>query len=722
MMSRKIKYRILPVIGTALLITLIIAVFGAARPDNTRKERVLLEQVLRSLTLMHYDPLPLDDRFSEAVFEEYLSSLDFNKKFLLQSDIDMLSKHRSMIDDQLRGREISFFESVERVIPRRIEEASAWYSEILAQPFDFTTDEEIELDGKKNAWASSAEVLRDEWRKALKYQVMLRVHQALEIHDAALERGDTVVEPLSFEEVERTARESVERTHSDYFDRMKKLTREDRYGMYLNAIGGVNDPHTNYYPPKVRDDFDIQMSGRLEGIGAVLTQRGGYIHVEEIMPGSPSWKQGDLKSGDVILKVAQGAAEAVDVTSMRLDEAVRLIRGAKGTEVRLTVRKKITDEIVVIAIIRDVVEMEQTWARSVIITAPDGKRVGYIFLPKFYVDFNNPFTGRNCSRDVEQELRKLTEEGIDALVFDLRNNGGGSLQDVVRITGLFIPRGPVVQVRDKLEGHEVMRSTAMQPLYDGPMVVMVNPASASASEIMAAALQDYRRAVIVGSVATFGKGTVQRMIDLDMLVPQSDASMKPLGSLKLTTQKFYRIDGGATQLRGVASDIVLPDRYDHIDFGEKDLDNAMAWSQIKAVQYQPWAGPYANLNMLKSRSRKRLESHQAFAAVADLSRRFEQQRNESRETLNLQRFREKQAVRKRENEQLNAITGKETSLNIALTRTDITSMGNDTLKSRIMNEWIEALRKDIYLEETRFIVSDMLGGDKVPESSSRRRR
>jgi carboxyl-terminal processing protease len=722
MMSRKIKYRIVPVIGTALLITLIIAVFGASSPDNSRKERVLLEQVLRSLTLMHFDPLTLDDTFSNAVFEEYLSSLDFNKKFLLQSDIDRLAIHRTQIDDQLNSRNLYFFEAVDAIIPQRIEEASAYYSEILAHPFDFTVEEEIELDGKKNPWAASVEELRDEWRKALKYQVMLRVHQALEIRDAIQERGDTVAEPSTFEEIERTARESVEKTHSDYFDRMKKLTREDRYGMYLNAIGSVNDPHTNYYPPKVRDDFDIQMSGRLEGIGAVLTQRGGYIHVEEIMPGSPSWKQGELKSGDIILKVAQGAAEAVDVTSMRLDEAVRLIRGAKGTEVRLTVRKKVTDEIVVIAIIRDVVEMEQTWARSAIITAPDGKRIGYIFLPKFYVDFNNPFTGRNCSRDVEQELRKLTAEGIDALVFDLRNNGGGSLQDVVRITGLFIPRGPVVQVRDKLEGHEVMRSTSAQPLYDGPMVVMVNAGSASASEIMAAALQDYRRAVIVGSVATFGKGTVQRMIDLDMLVSQSEAAVKPLGSLKLTTQKFYRIDGGATQLRGVTSDIVLPDRYDHIDFGEKSLDNAMAWSRVNPVPFQQWTGTYGKVSRLKTLSEQRVETHEAFTAVAELSRRFERQRDESRETLHLERFREKQAERKKENEQLSAITGKETSLNISLTQTDATSMGDDTLRNRIMNEWVEALRKDIYLEETRFIVTDMLTGDKVPAGNAKRSR
>ncbi len=721
-MSKRTKYRVLPVAGTALLAVLLLIFFSASRHHSSGKERVLLEQMLRSLSLIHYDPFTLDDQFSEALFDEYLRVLDFNKKFFLASDIEELSIYRHDLDDQLTKRELTFFEAVEKIIPNRIEEASAYYKTILANPFDFTVDEEIELDSRNIEWAGTTEELYDEWRKALKYQVMLRVHQALEIQEGAIERGDTAFEVRTFAEIEETAREGVERTHSDYFDRLMKMNRDDRFGMYLNAIGGVNDPHTNYYPPKVRDDFDIAMSGRLEGIGAVLTQRGGYIHVEEIMPGSPSWKQGELKAGDIILKVAQGDEEAVDVTGMRLDEAVRLIRGPKGTEVVLTVRKKVTDEIVLVPIIRDVVEMEQTYARSAIFTTNDGKRVGYLFLPKFYVDFQNPLTGRNCSRDVKEELKKLKADGIDALVFDLRNNGGGSLQDVVRITGFFISRGPVVQVRDKLEGHEVMRSSFPQKVWDGPMVVMVNSASASASEIMAAALQDHQRAVVVGSQATFGKGTVQRMIDLDMLAPPSDAKYKPLGSLKLTTQKFYRINGGATQLKGVTSDVILPDRFDYIDYGEKAIDNAMEWTRIAAVSYQPWDGPFPDLEHLKQQSINRLETNEAFTAVSDFARRLKGQREETRETLHLEKYREKQAVRKAQNERLNAAMERETSLDLSFTSLDATALGNDTLKNRIMTEWMESLGKDIYLEETKFIVQDMLSPQSAPTRRQGRRR
>jgi len=718
------KYRVLPITTMLILSALLIVFFGAKQQDNSKKEQVLLEQVLRGLTMIHFEPLTLNDEFSKAVFDEYLNGLDFNKKFFLQSDINQLSSHQLKIDNQLAVRDISFFEAVEGIITRRMKEASEHYRVILADPFDFTVTEEIELDGKKNSWAADQGALFEEWRKALKYQVMLRIHSDLEIQESALEKGDTLIEQRTFEEIERAARESVERTHADYFDRMLKLNREDRYGMFLNALGGVTDPHTNYYPPKIRDDFDIAMSGRLEGIGAVLTQRSGYIQVEEIMPGSPSWKGGELKSGDIILKVAQGDEEPVDVTSMRLDEAVRLIRGPKGTEARLTVRKKITEEIVIISIIRDVVEMEQTYARSAIITSDNGKRVGYLFLPKFYVDFNNPVTGRHCAGDVREELEKLTSEGIDALVFDLRNNGGGSLQDVVKITGYFIPRGPVVQVRDKLAGHEVMRDNDPDVLWDGPMVVMVNSGSASASEIMAAALQDYQRAVIVGSASTFGKGTVQRMIDLDMMVPPADAAVKPIGSLKITTQKFYRINGGATQLRGVVSDVILPDRYDYIDFGEKSLVNAMTWTRINPVNFQPWThGVAATKERLVANSAVRIGNHPVFQAIDEYARKLHQQQEQTMQTLHLEQYRAKQAQRKAESDAFNTLIEQETPLNISLTKADRQKLDADTVRTRVMNDWIKALQKDVFLEETRHIVHDMLDpGNKAGRSTGRIRR
>jgi carboxyl-terminal processing protease len=713
----KFRIRFAYILGSLTLGVLLVFVFSAYQPSNEKREKVLLESMLKSLNFMHYAPVEFNDQFAQSVFEQYLNSLDFNKRFFLSSDIQRLERHKTTIDDQIRARELTFFNDVEEMIMERISKASAWYDEILAGPFDFTVKEEIELDPKKSGWCTTEKELREEWRKGLKYQVMLRVHQDLDIQEAAMEKKDTLIQQKSFEEIEKAAREQVQKTHADYFDRLMKLTRDDRFGMYLNAIGAVFDPHTNYFPPKLKDDFDIAMSGKLEGIGAVLTQRAGYIQVEEIMPGSPSWKQGDLKAGDIILKVAQGEAEPVDVTSMRLDDAVKLIRGKKGTEARLTVKKKATEEIVVISIIRDVVEMEQTYARSAVIRHGD-KKIGYIYLPKFYVDFNNPYTGRSCSEDIRKEILKLNAEGIDALVFDLRNNGGGSLADVVRMSGYFIPRGPIVQVKDKLEGLEVMRDVDPAVLYGGPMVLMVNSGSASASEIMAAALQDYKRAIIIGSPATFGKGTVQRMIDLDMLSESNAPGIKPLGALKLTTQKFYRIDGGATQLKGVAPDIILPDRYAYIEFGEKDLDNPMAWSRISSVSYDLWNGPYGNAAALKTASADRVKQNEAFVAMEGFAQRLKTQRDQTTETLNLAQFREKQKQRKQENEDFNKILEKTNVLNISMTTQDQGALNGDTLKSRIMNEWIEGVSKDIYLDETTRIVMDIL----QPKTSGKGKR
>lgn len=694
-------------LGSSMLFIILAFIFAGKISLSERRELVLSEAMMKSLSFMHYSPPAIDNDFSEEVFYNYLSAIDYNKRFLLKPDADKLSIFKNTIDDDIRNRRFLFFNAVENIIGQRIKDASTYYVTILDKPFDFTIDEEIELDAEKNSYAASPSELKEEWRKALKYQVMIRVHQELDIQERLEERSDTVIEIKTLEEIEKDARDMVKRTHDDYFDRLSKFTREDRFGMYLNSISSIFDPHTNYFPPKLRDDFDIAMSGKLEGIGAVLTQRGGYIHVEEVIPGGPAWKQGELQSGDVILKVAQGDNEAVDITSMRLDEAVRLIRGKKGSEARLTVRKRITDEIVVISIIRDVVEIEQTYARSAIIESNNGKRTGYIFLPKFYVDFNNPIFGRSSARDVKQEIIKLQKEGIDALVFDLRNNGGGSLQDVVKITGYFIHRGPVVQVKDKLAGLDVMRATNDDVIYDGPLVIMVNSGSASASEILAAALQDYGRAVIVGSNSTYGKGTVQRMLDLDVLIETDEKGIKPLGSMKLTTQKFFRINGGATQLKGVTPDIILPDRYKYITFGEKNLDNAMEWSSIKPVRFKKWTKNPVDIKNLQFKSRSRIKASEAFNVVDEQAQRLKKQREQTNVTLNLNKYRELQKVRKEENEKFKNILDQATGLNISFTEQDAQALKTDSVKERIMNQWIKGLQKDIYLEETKKIITDM---------------
>ncbi|HRZ43140.1 MAG TPA: carboxy terminal-processing peptidase [Bacteroidales bacterium] len=691
------------------------------RSDQSPREKILLETVMRAMNAMHFDPLPVNDTYSQKVFDNYLKTTDLFRKFFTHADIASLEIYKNDIDNQINAGEFEFFNAANDLYFKRLEEASAYYQQALEKPMDFTVKEMVELDPDKTPWCATEADLREEWRKAVKYQVMIRIHQDLEIQEAAEKKKDTLVTPKSYAEIETGAISQVKKMYDDYFERLRKGTRADRFEDYLNAITTIYDPHSNYMAPAKKENFDISMTGKLEGIGAVLAQRNGLIQVEEIMPGSPSWKQGDLKAGDMILKVAQGEAEPVDVTNMRLDEAVRLVRGKKGTEVRLTVKKKATDDIVVISIIRDVVEMEQTFARSAILNTPDGKKLGYLYLPRFYADFSNPFTGRFCANDVRKEIEKLKSLGIDALMFDLRNNGGGSLSDVVKIAGFFFELGPVVQVKDKIEGLNVLNDIDPRIDYDGPVVVMVNTGSASASEIFASAMQDYKRAVIIGSPTTFGKGTVQRLYELDQMLATAPEGVKPMGTLKLTTQKFYRINGGATQLKGVIPDIVLPDPWMYLETGERDLDNPMAWTQIKPAGYTVWKGPYGDVASLRAGSEKRTRNAETFMEAEKYAKELKSQRDQTLETLNLADYRAKQKTRKERSEQMEKLMEKETGLAISLTPADQTIASGDTIKGKLLNEWIGDLKKDVYLSEAAAITRDLLSPQPVEKSRNKRK-
>jgi carboxyl-terminal processing protease len=720
-MFKRFRHYAIPVSSTALLILIGILFFSARQADSSHREKLLLETVMRSMNNMHFNPLKVDDDLSVRIFENYLKSTDRLKKFLIQADIDKLSVHKKDIDDQLNQSRLDFFNDVEKMYTLRMEEASSYYKEVLDKPMDFTLQETVELDPDKAPWCASQAELREEWRKAVKYQVMIRIQQDLDIQETAAKKQDTTVKQQTFAEIEKNSVDQVKKMYDDYFERLRKVERADRFEEYLNAITTVYDPHSNYMAPARKDNFDISMTGKLEGIGAVLTQRGGFIQVEEIMPGSPSWKQGELKAGDMILKVAQGEADPVDVTNMRLDEAVKLVRGKKGTEVRLTVKKKTTEEIVIIKIIRDVVEMEQTFARSSVIKTADGKKLGYLYLPRFYADFNNPFTGRFCADDVRKEIANLKSQGIDAMIFDVRNNGGGSLADVVKIAGFFFETGPVVQVKDKLEGLQVLNDTDPVLNYDGPLLVMVNTGSASASEILASALQDYKRAIIVGSPSTYGKGTVQRLFDIDQMVQTTEEGIKPLGTLKLTTQKFYRVTGGATQLKGVTPDIILPDPMMYLETGERDNDFPMPWTQIKGTDYHVWAGPYADLNTLRASSEKRTRQSEAFTLAESYAKELKSQRDETVETLNLEQYRARQKSLKSRSEKLTEMMEKETGLQVSLTSADENVVKADTIKARLMNEWITGLKKDLYLNETVLIASDMLNPQNTVTKNNKRK-
>lgn len=669
---------------------------------QNEKELAIDQIIIQSLNNAHYSPKSVNNDFSEKVFKLYVERLDYNKKFLLQSDVSDLKKYERSIDEDINEGKFGFFEKSLDLITKRVDEAQVYYKEILDKPFDFSKQEELELDADKLKYAKNKEELKEAWRKQLKYQTLSRMVDMMESQEKAKEKSDTVKIKTNAE-LELEARKKVLKTHDDWFKRLKKLDRNDRIAMYFNAVTSIYDPHTEFYPPKEKANFDIGMSGQLEGIGAQLQEKDGVIKVSSIVPGSASYRQGQLKAGDVILKVAQAEAEPVDVTDMRLDDAVQLIRGKKGTEVRLTIKKPDAN-VVVIAIVRDIVVIEETYAQSAILKGK--KNIGYIKLPSFYADFSGG-GGRNCSSDIKKELQKLKAENVDGVILDLRYNGGGSLPDVVRMAGLFIDKGPVVQVKSKSGVAQVMDDHDPSVVYDGPLAVMVNSNSASASEIMAAAIQDYKRGIVVGtSPSTFGKGTVQRFYDLDEYLPAQYASIKPLGQVKITTQKFYRISGGATQLKGVIPDVTLPDPYYLLDQGEKEQEYPMTWDEIAPANYKPMT-PDFSVEKLRASSEARLKSNPGFAILDEAAKRLKKQKDSTVVSLNFNTYYTEQKRLKAESRKMDDLDKEIAGLFVGPVKVDSIAIEGDTAKIAKVKDWHKNIRKDIYLNETIAIMNDM---------------
>ena len=704
------KWRKITVIGSLFLIIVLSSSFTnpGANPNDERKFEVLVRVIMQSLDQGHYLRMNMNDEFSEKVYNLYIKRLDGGKRFLVRKDVEKMEAYRHDIDDQLKSVKFDFFKMSADLLIKRVDEAETYYKEILSEPFDYEKEETLELDPDKRSFQKNRADLKEYWRKYLKYQTISKIYSATKIQEEALEKGDSDVEEKTFEEIEKEARAKVLKTHNDWFDRIRKNEMRDRFSLFMNAVSSVYGPHTGYFPPEDKENFDISMSGRLEGIGATLQSKEGYVKVVRIVPGSPSYKQGDLEADDLILKVGQGKDEAVDVVDMRLDDVVKMIRGKKGTEVRLTV-KKLDGSIMEIPIIRDEVIIEETYAKSALLQDSEGKSsYGYVVLPRFYADFNKR-GGRSCSEDVRKEIEKLKQENIDGLVLDLRNNGGGSLSDVVRMAGLFIEKGPIVQIKSSYGTPEVLSDKDARVQYDGPLVILVNSYSASASEIMAAAIQDYGRGVIVGSPSTFGKGTVQRFFDLDHMVGDSD--YKPLGAIKLTTQKFYRINGGATQLKGVVPDIVLPDFYRYIDSGEKEYEYSMPWDEIPSVDYSAWKSPY-DLDKLRTNSRSRVTQSETFSLIEENAKRLKSVRDRTEYPISYAAFASMKKEEEVAAEKYKDILKKELeSLTVKPIHETMESIEQDTIQMDRWKEWEEDMRMDVYLEEAISILGDMRSGE-----------
>ncbi len=690
--------------------------FEKSEDEDNYKNQVLVDILLDRLNEFHFDPKSIDDETSSIFFDEFILKLDYGKRFFTQSDIKELDPYRLSIDDLLEKLDFEFFDKANEIYVKRLAESENYYKEFLDKPFDFTKEEFIETDYDKVDFSSNKGELKDRWRKVLKFSVLDKLVSKMEAQKLAIEENDTTIEIKEFALLEEEARDKVRKTYDKWFVRLNRDDNNDRFANYINAIVNVFDTHTSYFPPKDKEDFDIKLSGKLEGIGASLQETEEYIKVVKIVPGAPCYLQGELEVDDLILKVAQGEEEPVDVVGMPLKESVQLIRGKKGTEVRLTV-KKADGSIKVIPIIRDVVLLEETYAKSAILEENDNK-IGYIKLPKFYADFKNSF-GRRCASDIKTELEKLKEENVDGVILDLRSNGGGALEDVVRIGDHFIDEGPIVQIKDKNRAYPLPNSRQTTPgvVYDGPLIILVNSFSASASEILAAAIQDYGRGIVIGSASTYGKGTVQRFYDLDAYKEGYESSnevastsldgLGPLGALKMTTQKFYRINGESTQHRGVIPDIILPDSYTYIETGEKEQDFAMPYDEIDASKYKQSEVDFKIDNLVKA-SYARIKENKVMNLIDEDARRRKTNKELTSYNMQLDVYNEGKCQRKEEAEKYKNLKDTVLDFNALLLEEDAYEMVNDTVKQKTSADWLVRLTKDIYLEEAMNVMGDMV--------------
>jgi carboxyl-terminal processing protease len=678
------------------------------------KYETILHNVGEYLEELHYSPKAIDDKFSMEVFNKYLTEVDAEKNVFFQSDIDELQgKYGIKIDDEILGKPIQFVPAVNVIYKKRLAETEGLYKEILSKPFDFSKEEDYNQNYDQLKWPHSEAERKEAWRKQLKYLSLERYSDLLDGQEAR--KHDSGFVKRSDAALEQDARDRTLKVMDRIYERLRvKTTDDDRFNMFVESIVQSMDPHTDYFPPVEKRYFDEQMSGRFFGIGASLKEDDGNIKITTLVTGSPAWKSGKVAIGDIILKVAQDTGEAVDLTGFGVEDAIKLIRGKKGAEVKLTLKK--TDGTTqVVPLIRDeIVQDELTFARSAIVNSPKGK-IGYIYLPEFYADFDND-KGNRCSIDVAKEIMKLKAEKVDGIVLDLRNNGGGSLYDVVQMAGLFVEQGPIVQVRSRDEKPQIYPDHDKTVLYDGPFAVMVNELSASASEIFAAAIQDYHRGVIIGSSSTYGKGTVQRPIGLDKTLGLANPNSE-LGTIKLTLQKFYRISGGSTQLRGVSSDIVLPDIYpdiyEYAKIREKDNPDALPWDEIQKADYTPWKYAY-DMSVIKGLSNQRLKNDSALNQIQS-DAQWLSKTEDKVFSLNLQKYRDEQKQIKATVRQIETLSRLPASnqLSVQSLPEDAHKYDDDKLKAERFQAWLKERRSDVWLGETVNVLDDMIASRNV---------
>lgn len=696
----------LPIVIVMVITGVFIAfnTMGKTNADPPTKYEKIMRLIGEMLSEGHYSPKDINDDFSKKVFNKYFEELDGEKNIFLQQDINALSKYATKIDDELKGAPVTFFLEVNKIYNKRIEEAALIYKEILSKPFDFTVKEMVSTDPSKMKFASSEAERREAWRKRLKYVVLQRYVDQLDARES--NKGKEGAIDKTDAELEKESREKILVSMDRTFDRYRtKFTEEEKFSVFVNTIAELMDPHTEFMAPVDKRSFDEMLSGSFFGIGAQLSYDEGNIKIASVLPGGPAKKSGEVEVGDVIVKVSQGKENGVELAGYAVEDAVKIIRGKEGTPVTLTLRKK-DGTLKNLTLIRAKIVQDESYVRSAVINEGTSK-IGYIYLPDFYANFNDPSDPHRSSVDVAEEVKKLKAEKVDGIVLDLRNNGGGALYDVIQIAGLFIDQGPVVQVKDRGNRQpEVMRDKNSGVLYDGPLAVMVNEFSASASEILAAAIQDYGRGIVIGSTSTYGKGTVQRSYGLDPASNFMNTNAE-LGSLKLTLQKYYRVNGGSVQLKGVVPDIVIPDYYEYLKFREKDNPNALPYDEIDRAKYQLFQ-PGFSFETVKNLANARIGNDSVFTLIKQATNILAKQ-DDKTYPLEIGQFRQEQKVTRDAVKRIEKLIKLDQAMNISFLKQDEQRyVSEDSAKTERYKNWLTNVSKDRYVDEAVKVIHDMV--------------
>lgn len=688
-----------------LSLFLLVSSISFANPTDNKnpdpeKDKVLISVLNYMLTRGHYVQKELNDEFSEMVFNNFIDGLDPSKRYFTKNDLKEFSKYKFQIDNQLKESDIAFYSLVYGRFLDKIKNAKNYYGAILKKPFNYKKDEIIDLDYKKIAYASSEKELLNFWRKQLKLQTIDRIQEQENLDEEKFKK-DKSYKKRSFSVLEKKARAEVMTSMENLYIRIDELEHRDWFSTFLNSIVAAFGPHTTYMPPNIKESFDQDMSGKLEGIGARLQKKGIYTHIVELVSGGPAWKQGELEEGDIILKVAQENKEPLDIVGMRLDDAIKFIKGPKDTKVLLTVKKKIDGTTQVITITRDIVQLDETFVKSSVVEK-DGKKYGVIDLPKFYISFDDR-NFRDSAKDMEKEIERLKEENVEGLLIDLRNNGGGSLDTAIKIAGLFVDKGPVVQIKYRNEAPVVREDIDPKIQWTGSLVLLVNELSASASEIFAAAMQDYNRAVILGGNQTYGKGTVQNILPINKFYPNYD---QDLGYLKMTIQKFYRINGGSTQVEGVYSDIAMPTRFSYMKYGERDLEGALPWDKVPQASYTQ-VNSYSNFSDVVTTSIERINKDPKFQLIDEYAKWLKKEQDDSSYSLNYKQYQKELKLREEFAKKFKSVFKYQSGLAFNSPSYEIPLFKENIDLKEKRNAWHKNLSKDLYISEALNVLSQL---------------